>query len=250
MDILIAGFSCVDFSALNCKRKKLDENGESGGTFMGIVNYARSYRPRMVVLENVKSCPWDEVAAYWHGLGYLATHVAADTKDFYIPQTRVRGYMFCIDETALAGSGLAGSGSAIMDHWRNTFTSFKRRASSPAGMFLLDIDDRRLEQIEADMAFRINATNPRVAADWTRYQNRHRGYREDNKLGDKRPVSKSGDNATCQMPDFAWHVWARASVERIWDTLDINFLRKLQAGYDMNYKEYVYANPAIEWAQS
>lgn len=234
VDILIAGFSCVDFSALNCKRKKLDENGESGGTFMGIVNYARSHRPRMVLLENVKNCPWEEVAAYWEDLGYLATHVAVDTKDFYIPQTRVRGYMFCIDKHTLHGSDLAG----IMEAWRNTFSSFKRRASSPAGMFLLDNDDRRLEQVESGMAIRIAASNPRVVADWKKYQNRHRAYREDNKLGDKRPVSKSEDHATCQMPDFAWHTWARATVERIWDTLDINFLRKLQAGYDMNFKEY------------
>lgn len=201
---------------------------------MGIVNYARSYRPRMIVLENVRHCPWDEVAKYWDELGYLSTNVAVDTKDFYIPQTRTRGYMFCVDKFVL-GSGLEG----ITQSWKELFTSFKRRASSPAGKFLLDLDDRRLEQIESDMALRIASSNPRVAADWKKYQNRHRAYRDDNKLGDKRPVSKSEHHGTCQMPDFAWHAWARSSVERIWDTLDINFLRKLQEGYDMNYKEYV-----------
>ena len=33
IDILVAGFSCVDFSSLNKNRKTLLDQGESGATF-------------------------------------------------------------------------------------------------------------------------------------------------------------------------------------------------------------------------
>jgi hypothetical protein len=39
------------------------------------------------------------------------------------------------------------------------------------------------------------------------------------------------------MLDFAWQTWFRYLPERIWDTIDVNFLRKLVEGYDMNFKE-------------
>jgi hypothetical protein len=39
------------------------------------------------------------------------------------------------------------------------------------------------------------------------------------------------------MPDFAWQTWVKSLPERVWDTIDVNFLRKLAEGCDMNYKE-------------
>ncbi|MCS4558971.1 DNA cytosine methyltransferase, partial [Shewanella sp. C32] len=61
-DIVIAGFSCVDFSALNNRKKKLSEKGESGVTFYGIRSYIEKYRPPLIILENVKNAPWKIVA--------------------------------------------------------------------------------------------------------------------------------------------------------------------------------------------
>ena len=257
-DLLIAGFSCVDFSNLNNKRKKLNENGESGGTFLGILNYAKRYRPRIVILENVKSCPWDQVAKYWRDIGYITCHVTVDTKEFYLPQTRLRGYMFCLDSQSLSRSLPVGDamdvdiddevdhnnevaatvGAEILQSWESTFTTFKRQASSPAGEFMLDLDGRRLEAINTDLIVRFASSNPRAVVDWSRYQIRHQDYRDENFLGDRRPLTRSAGELSCKMPDFFWHVWAKAQPERIWDTLDMNFLRKLDDGYDMNYKEY------------
>lgn len=34
-------------------------------------------------------------------IGYAARYVRIDTKNYYLPQTRVRGYMFCMDNTLL-----------------------------------------------------------------------------------------------------------------------------------------------------
>ncbi|KKK13442.1 hypothetical protein ARAM_000893 [Aspergillus rambellii] len=233
-DILIAGFSCVDFSGLNNKRKTLDDKGESGGTFWGIIRYAKTYRPRMVILENVKTAPWDKIEQHWNEIDYLTVHADVDTKAYYLPQTRERGYMFCVDRKLMTRNNLT---EEDILGWADVFGAFKRPASSPAGMFLMDADDRRLEQIEKDMAIRITSSVSRATVNWARYQVRHQSYRLNQGLGHRRPVSKSQDDGTCQMPDFAWQTWVKSLPERVWDTIDVNFLRKLVEGYDMNYKE-------------
>ncbi|KAL5003338.1 hypothetical protein BDV10DRAFT_180471 [Aspergillus recurvatus] len=247
-DILIAGFSCVDFSGLNNYRKELDEKGESGDTFWGIICYAKAYRPRMVILENVKTAPWAKIEGHWNDIDYVAVHADVDTKAYYLPQTRERGYMFCVDRRLLSdlaqnqhdlGLNADELSLNMRREWVDTLAAFKRPASSPAGMFLLDADDRRLEQIEKDMAQKVTASAAaaRATVNWDRYQVRHQGYRLKQGLGHRRPISKSQDDGTCKMPDFAWQVWVRSLPERVWDTIDVNFLRKLVDGYDMNYKE-------------
>ncbi|KAL2872557.1 putative SNF2 family helicase [Aspergillus lucknowensis] len=235
-DILIAGFSCVDFSGLNNHRKTLDEKGESGGTFWGIIRYAMTYRPRLVILENVKTAPWDKIEKHWNEIDYFAVHADVDTKAYYLPQTRERGYMFCVDRRLMNENCLS---EVEMLKWTDVLAQFKRPASSPAGMFLMDADDRRLEQIEKDMAMKItsSAASSRATVNWARYQVRHQSYRLNQGLGHRRPVSKSQDDGTCRMPDFAWQTWVKSLPERVWDTIDVNFLRKLAEGYDMNYKE-------------
>ncbi|PYH96052.1 putative C-5 cytosine-specific DNA methylase [Aspergillus ellipticus CBS 707.79] len=231
-DILIAGFSCVDFSSLNSQRKTLDEKGESGGTFWSIIRYAATYRPPLVVLENVKTAPWGKIKQHWNEINYFATYLDVDTKAYYLPQTRERGYMLCVYRGAMKKQNVSDSD---MVGWGETVEKFKRPASSPAGMFLIDADDRMLEQIEKDMAMRTNPIRKKV--DWAKYQIRHQSYRLNNALGYKRPVSRSQDDGTCQMPDFTWQTWVKSLPERVWDTIDVNFLRKLAENYDMNFKE-------------
>ncbi|KAL4896868.1 hypothetical protein BDV59DRAFT_209394 [Aspergillus ambiguus] len=191
-DILIAGFSCVDFSTLNNKRKTLDDKGESGGTFWGIIRYARTYRPRMVILENVKTAPWDTIEKHWNEINYFAVHVDVDTKAYYIPQTRERGYMFCVDIERMNKHGI--SEEDIL-RWKEVLADFKRPASSPAGMFIMSPDDRRLEQIENNMAARTTSlsSSPRTTVNWAKYQVRHQSYRLNQSLGYRRPMMEGYD---------------------------------------------------------
>lgn len=136
LDLLVAGFCCVDFSRLNSFRKTLEERGESGDTLYAIVDFIKTQRPKLILLENVKGAPWsDEELHKKHrkkftkqnsaltlenlenkiqeGLAdrsidrgidklmlevrYLALHVTLDAKRYMIPQTRERGYMLCVD---------------------------------------------------------------------------------------------------------------------------------------------------------
>ena len=88
VDILIAGTSCVDYSALNNQQKDLDQKGESGQTFWGMLGWVRTHRPPIVIQENVCKAPWDQMVWHYAQEGYHATFLRVDTKQHYIPHTR------------------------------------------------------------------------------------------------------------------------------------------------------------------
>ncbi|KAH0002738.1 hypothetical protein KCU78_g14226, partial [Aureobasidium melanogenum] len=101
MDMVIAGTACVDFSNLNNHKKTLEERGESGDTFAAVLAYAKEYRPTMLVLENVYGAPWDKMLAEYEEYDYVSAGVLVDSKNYYLPQTRQRGYMVCVDKNKL-----------------------------------------------------------------------------------------------------------------------------------------------------
>ncbi|KMU72826.1 hypothetical protein CISG_03260 [Coccidioides immitis RMSCC 3703] len=223
-DLLVAGFSCVDFSQLNAHKKSLEDMGESGHTFFPILQYVKRCRPPLVILENVHSAPWAKIMEVYQKIDYNAYHAFIDTKNFYLPQTRERGYLLCIDQRKLETEPPTKKG-AKTSLLARMMKSFQRPASSPVTHFLLKHDDPRLRVGVNDISVQVG--KDRQAVDWTRYKARHLGYRMENGLGDKRPLTRWQDNGTCQMPDFYWHGWTKTQTERVWDTLDVNFLRAI-----------------------
>ncbi|EPS29387.1 hypothetical protein PDE_04336 [Penicillium oxalicum 114-2] len=240
IDLLLAGTACVDFSTINNKRKLLSEEGESSSTFNALLRYAKKYRPRIVILENVSTAPWDKFADVWTDIDYCAAYVKVDSKSYYLPQTRMRGYLIAIDKRRLDGiaSDEQGSDSTKMsERFSALMTKFVRQASSPAGMFLLPENDRRLEQVRKDIATRVEA-GTRSDIRWERYQVRHTKFREERELGDQRPISRSqpgGFGST--PPDHYWRTWFAMQPERVWETLDMKFLQLISQDIDFNFKE-------------
>jgi site-specific DNA-cytosine methylase len=105
----------VDFSPLNNHKKPLESLGESGDTFYGMIGYSNFKRPKCIILENVEGAPWlswtglkrsvdidkltgQSIEAHMNEIGYRVVLLKANTRNYYLPQTRVRGYMVCIDE--------------------------------------------------------------------------------------------------------------------------------------------------------
>ena len=85
VDMLVAGTSCVDYSNLNNEKKDLEEQGESGQTFRGMMSWVTKHRPPRVVLENVCSAPWDKVKQRFRQQQYPAEFLRLDTKQFHPP---------------------------------------------------------------------------------------------------------------------------------------------------------------------
>ena len=268
VDILVAGPACVDFSNLNRYRKDLDgariqaratkphqgtndfdtdpnlnledeaadssppqkaQSGESGDTMRAVLEYADKNRPPIVLLENVASAPWGRIQEAWNDIGYATKYTKVDTKHYYIPQTRQRIYMLCVDERSYTGAQEAAQG------WGKLILDLRRPASSPADAFLLDDTDSRL----AEATTRLTKASPRergTEVDWSKCEVRHLQFREDEKLGSARPITNWSRTGTSSMIDYANKQWTKVQVNRIKDCIDMTWLLAGREDYDPAFK--------------
>lgn len=261
----------MDFSNLNNKKQGIDEEGESGATFQGMLNWVDRHRPTIVIVENVLSAPWDRsVCPKFRRVGYAAEWTKLDTKAFYIPHTRQRGYMCAVDmrtsskgspdlcvkidvqmlkdagkakqvdrKLHLNGQGdfSSGSKSSIPAKWKTMVKRLERPASSPIEAFLLPEDDPRIVRTRASFQ---DAQSRRSVVDWARCEVRHRDARFAEEIGEKRPLTLWQEGGGCALPDFAWNDWAVTQPERVLDLMDISMLRYAVKGVDASFKTIVW----------
>ncbi|KAJ7623135.1 hypothetical protein FB45DRAFT_980127 [Roridomyces roridus] len=233
VDLLVAGTSCVDYSNLNNVKQGLDAKGESGQTFRGMLAWVDKHRPPIVILENVCSAPWARVAEEFEKIGYSAKYQRFDTKFYYIAHTRTRVYLIAVNS----------EDSNIPDQWLDLVSSdLKRPASSSLDAFLLPSDDPRIHQARQKLVKEsYNALDRRTGrTDWNRCERRHERARSDECLGKKRPLTNWDDGGSCDVPDYSWGDWAVGQVERVWDLMDILYLRAAKKGVDPSYKTQVW----------
>ncbi|KAJ6581619.1 hypothetical protein B0H19DRAFT_1116025 [Mycena capillaripes] len=233
VDLLVAGTSCVDYSNLNNVKQGLDAKGESGQTFRGMLSWVKQHRPPLVILENVCSAPWARVAEEFEKIGYSAKFSRFDTKFFYIAHTRTRVYLIAVDSKS----------SKVPDQWLSLVTKdLKRPASSTLDAFLLPSDDPRIHQARQKLVKEsYNALDRRTGrTDWNRCERRHERARSDECLGKKRPLTNWDDGGSCSLPDYTWSDWGVGQVERVWDLMDILYLRSAKKGIDPSYKTQVW----------
>jgi site-specific DNA-cytosine methylase len=153
-----------------------------------MMSWVKRHRPPIVIVENVCSAPWSRIQKYFENEGYSATHMRVDTKQYYIPHTRTRGYLLAVDEKH----------SRMPDAWKDwVYSKLKRPSSSPLDAFLLPSDDPRIHQAREKLVQEsYNSGDRRTGrTDWGRCESRHQRARLDEFLGSKRPLT-SWDEGT------------------------------------------------------
>lgn len=237
VDLLVAGTACVDFSNLNNKKKSLDDVGESSDTFIAVFNYANKYRPAIVVLENILGAPWDIMIGRFQAIGYVATGVTVDTKEFYLPQTRQRGYIVCVDVCKLENLGSANDEQSTKEYLnakpaqgvRNRFVEMmeklRRPVSSPVSSFLLPDDDPDVIRSRHSRARQSELDKPMRTAVWAKCELRHIVTRQIEGLGNARPLTDWQESGILVLPEHCDKQWFKTQVERVWDFIDISVLR-------------------------
>jgi len=197
IDMLIAGFVCKDISGMNRHQKGIDDEGESGDTWRAIYAYVRRFRPTVVLIENVLKNPafWDSFGEKWAAIGYDYTWISADTKNYYIPQTRQQMYMIAIDRSQFEKrSMMKASGQ-----WKDVMLKLKRQCSSPFESFLAD---SYLNQTGKSCFTKALISNEKS---WPSCNLRYIQIRSDQRLGSKRPFAQWRANGAVRLPDYADH---------------------------------------------
>eukprot|EP00929_Paragymnodinium_shiwhaense_P031017 TRINITY_DN17471_c0_g2_i1.p1 TRINITY_DN17471_c0_g2~~TRINITY_DN17471_c0_g2_i1.p1 ORF type:complete len:2091 (-),score=518.39 TRINITY_DN17471_c0_g2_i1:228-6500(-) len=221
VDLLVAGTSCVDFSTLNNEQKRLTQNGkqgESSQTFFGMYNWVKKARPPMVLLENVCGAPWDDMKEIFQGIGYNAEFLRLDTKKYYLPQTRTRGYLLAVNKSV--------AHKETVQKWPQKMKDLEYDITGTFEAFLLPDHDHRVQAARKDLV--AHQTNGEVA--WEKCEARHEKIRQEEQLG-----SRHASNAIT-LPDGSWCDWYKGLGERCIDVVDIDMQRCLKIGQDANYK--------------
>ena len=254
----MAGFACVDYSKLNKRAKHLADPGESSDTFRAIAEYAKKYRPAIIILENIDSAEWDLIQAIWcndrpaireliekgnfrtdtgfetfwdeDDPAYAAVWHKVDSKNYYIPQTRTRRYMICLDRAKYASPAAADE---KLPEWKRNMVALERKASAPVEAFLLSEDDPRLQYAKDEMS---KTGTVRRGTDWEVCLGRHEDYRTKEQLGTLRPLLRWTNDGSAKPHIFFWTDWILMQVERIWDTCEISYLRNAAKAIDSFFK--------------
>ncbi|KAK6345242.1 hypothetical protein TWF718_007168 [Orbilia javanica] len=222
-DLLVAGTSCVDYSNLNNHVKGLEDGGESGRTFYGMLGWVKKHRPKIVILENVCQAPWGLVIKRFTEAGYVAGHSRFDTKNFYIPHTRQRGYLVAfLDESKNA--------SNFPERWVDIVNAKTRPASVSFEEFCLEDDHQKVVEVRVKVQNEIQRTK---GTEWTACENRHENVRVSERLGRQRPFTSWQENGRSTCFDNSWRNWVDKQVDRVKDLMDINYLRSATKGIDL-----------------
>lgn len=196
--------------------------GESTVTFMAMLYYISKHRPKMVVLENVVGAPFDAICNFFLPIaGYMATFRSADTKEYYIPQTRQRGYV-----VALLENTFGASEKKVLHDWEEGFVALRRGASAPVHDWLLSPHHpltMRARQDESEKAITSGLNSSRENT-WDRSRVRHSRYRRQFGLGNGRPLTAWGLGGTEQPYDRLDRLVIGTQNPRALDRVDIHHL--------------------------
>ena len=106
LDICIAGFSCKSLSSLNATKKSIaDRTGSTGETLAGLLSYAKVHRPKLLIMENVMGIVqaqqggenmMKKLKRMMKCRGYHGAHIAVNSMDYLLPQSRNRVWMFFV----------------------------------------------------------------------------------------------------------------------------------------------------------
>ena len=258
VDLLVVGSSCVDFSTLNSKKRHelraspVDPTnpiptleafidsvrgiiGESAVTFVSSMKYVLRVRPRIVLLENVNSAPWDNIANdYFPMAQYCAVHVSVDSREYGVPQTRQRGYCIAADWTYYGDRA-----SAIAKEWAKIIRAIAPNAQIPLENLLLRPNDRAVREMEIPIE---RGTHREPSAKATMCKMRHRDARATHALPDLNPVTGVDERGTCRPDDRMFGGWIQKQGGRVCDLLDIACLRTITTPhlmFDARYKLHI-----------
>jgi len=139
IDVLISSPECTNHS---CAKGSAPRSEASRETAMQVVEYARAFRPRWLVLENVVHMrPWSrygDLKKMLEELGYKIREQVLNAADFGVAQTRRRLFIVGdrMQEPVLVGAKRRGrkkSAASILDPsgtWRTTNLYDKTRAAA------------------------------------------------------------------------------------------------------------------------
>lgn len=175
----------------------------------------------------------------WHlkQIDYESTYLIVDTKNYYIPQTRQRGYMVAVSVEAyrnafpeMSDEEVSKEIKTALDKWKGLMKKLENKASVPVDAMLVAAEDdarsgvSRVEEVDSE---------DKKVTSWVRCKVLHQQYRMICKFGDEHKLTFWCDNGFRKNPDH-W-TYLKGLTDRVADTLDISHSRGIVRGWDDRY---------------
>jgi DNA (cytosine-5)-methyltransferase 1 len=136
IDLILASPECTNHSVAKGKKRRSEKSRE---TAFQVIRFARAFKSRWVVIENVTSMKgwrhYKKFKSQLEGLGYNVREQVLNSSDFKVPQQRRRLFLICDRETEpeetpkVGGNRLTASSFVSLNgEYRWTKLSHKRRA--------------------------------------------------------------------------------------------------------------------------
>ncbi|RYP79246.1 hypothetical protein DL769_003069 [Monosporascus sp. CRB-8-3] len=230
---LIAGVK--EFMEGECM-ETLKDQGQSSGAFFAMLSYARLRRPKCILLENVHSAPWEQMVRVWFpSIDYAAHFVRLDTKNYYIPQTRSRGYLLAVDARLFNSKKNIAEG--IVSHWATDIKNFQRRASAPIDRWLLPSTDPLADLARQDEEARFLDKKRRDNVPWTQSRRRHIRVRRQEVLGEDRTLTNWTEDGGSRPYDRMDKILMHGQPPRVLDCIEVYYLRGVKNGLHRKAKQ-------------
>ncbi|KAL2110760.1 hypothetical protein VUR80DRAFT_742 [Thermomyces stellatus] len=197
------------------------------------MKYVLKVHPKLVLLENVNTAPWKNIAdQYFPMAQYHARYVSVDSKDFGVPQTRLRGYCVAAD-----WKHYGADAAKIVEEWAKIVQAIAPHTQIPLEKLLLYPGDRAVREMEIPIE-RGSCREPSAKA--TMCNMRHRDARELFFLPDLNPMTGLDERGTCKPDDRIFGGWIQKQGARVCDLLDISWMRILyQLKFDARFKLHI-----------
>lgn len=228
----------------------LESIGESMTTFLSTLNFIMERRPRIVILENVQTAPWKAMQRFWlASAGYAAEYVRVDSKDFHVPQDRIRGYLVALDAREFNDPESDATPAALVHQACEYVYRLKQRASASVLRFLMDEEDPNYLQARDEITRHGSQGltkggkrgNNEKAVDWDFCRLRHAIYSQRWNLDNTRRFSQAtlshGRVVSIATPARSWIDYWKHETPRVIDLMDKLYqLFLVTTSCDLNFK--------------
>ncbi|KAL1875206.1 hypothetical protein Daus18300_003277 [Diaporthe australafricana] len=212
---------------------KTEIKNTSTKTFAAAMNYIKARQPKVVVCENVFSAPWEKmVNSVFPLMGYAATVQGLDTKDYHMPQTRVRKYLIAFSHDAFTLEGAR----KLCELVGQTIVNLEHVHANSVTDFLLPPNSLELHKARNEMELASQGVRERDT-DWSFSKSRHMAHRRKMQIPNLRLYTCWSESASSNSPSKMWAPWEDRQPRRVSDLLDVQFLVAL-FGRDVRHGEY------------
>ncbi|KAF9882302.1 hypothetical protein CkaCkLH20_00338 [Colletotrichum karsti] len=220
---------------LNDLTNNLRDEHESTKTFVSILQYIRQNRPKIMILENVVSAPWNQFRFYYAKIGYDTRFAKVDAKWYLMPQTRQRIYLIAVDRRRYGEKA-----NGIVREWEKTMSQKWFEQPPNLQKFLLQPSDPQI--LQGRYMLELKAHNrPKRDVEAVACMMEHRTARRKYGLGDGNPFTQLDARGIVRPREDSWIGYIRNWLTgRMQDLVDINCLKGFQKGVDISHKAIVY----------